>query len=52
MDEWMELGNHDGKLFFVSTRKISENISKTLNCYFSNQIYTLAHQSKYLPVGN
>ena len=43
------LRNHNGKFFFVFAKKISENTSNNiLNCYFSNQIYTLTHQTKYL----
>ena len=42
-----ELRNYSRKLLLSAT-KISGNTTNILNCYFSKQIYTLAHQTKYL----
>ena len=36
------------KIVFVFATKIGEDATKILNCYFSKQIYPLAHQTKYL----
>ena len=38
------------KIIFVSATKIGENITNILHCYFSEQIYLLAHQTKHLHV--
>ena len=40
------------KIIFVSATKIDENTTNILNCYFSSQIHILAHQAKYLHLGN
>ena len=40
------------KIIFVSPQKIGENSTNFLNCYFSNKILILIHQTKYLHVGN
>ena len=40
------------KIIFVSATKIGENTTNILNCYFSSQIHILAHQVKYLHVGD
>ena len=37
---------------FASAIKIVENVTNILNCYFSKQVYHLAHQTKYLYVEN
>ena len=39
------------KIIVVSAKKI-ENVTKILTCYFSKQIYPLAHQTKNLHVEN
>ena len=44
-----ELRNISGNYFCVC-RKIFVNTSNILDCYFSNQISTLTHQTKYLHV--
>ena len=38
--------------YFVSVTKIRQNITNMLNCYFSKNIYPLAHQTKYQQVEN
>ena len=38
------------KIIFVSTTKIGENVTNIVHCYFSKQIYPLAHQTKHLHV--
>ena len=40
------------QIIFVSATKMDENTPNILNCYFSNKILILAHQTKYLHVGN
>ena len=40
------------KIIFVSATKIGEDATNVLNCYFSKQMYPLAHQIKYLHVEN
>ena len=40
------------KIIFVSAAKIGEGITNILNCYFSSKIHILAHQTKYIHIGN
>ena len=40
------------KLIFVFATKIDENTTNIQNCCFSQQIYTLSHQTKYLYIEN
>lgn len=51
-NELWEIRNYNRKLFLRSPDKKNKNAASILNCYFLKEIFTLAHQTKYLYVVN